>query len=423
MILHNNTPLFTLGGSSPFWVITSLTTEAGSFNSRSNGSRQNGEVVVGGTLNAPSSTGATYVRIASDGSVIDSRRSPAATGLPDADFSEDTVSGDLYVIDNQTQFLVKYDSDFNFVWARNPTSLAVISPEAGVAFSDSGDVHIARGSSSTTGLTVFKFSSSGLPVFQTRARKTDHNGLSPSIAVYGPSGTVYAAVHGIESAIAIGGSLVSYDSAGALRFQVKLVTPSAEDLIASGKVFVASEDEIYSVWEYINIAGGVVGNRGVVVLKMDSSANLLWVKFILGPSAGTVSSVLDPSTGTLYIVNAQAVSTVTSTVYAVSSAGALEWATTISKAGSSANLNRGITQTSEALYLSGSSIPLMKISKTGTPLFGGDFSVTSQATTISDIAITLATQTFTISTQTPTASAVSNPFIDTLSFTETLVRL
>ena len=208
-----------------------------------------------------------------------------------------------------------------------------------------------------------------------------------------------------------------------MRFQVKLVTPSAEDLIASGKVFVASEDEIYSVWGYINIAGGVVGNRGVVVLKMDSSANLLWVKFILGPSAGTVSSVLDPSTGTLYIVNAQAVSTVTSTVYAVSPAGALEWATTISKAGSSANLNRGITQTSEALYLSGSSIPLMKISKTGTPLFGGDFSVTSQATTISDIAITLATQTFTISTQTPTASAVSNPFIDTLSFTETLVRL
>ena len=173
MILHNNTPLFTLGGSSPFWVITSLTTEAGSFNSRSNGSRQNGEVVVGGTLNAPSSTGATYVRIASDGSVIDSRRSPAATGLPDADFSEDTVSGDLYVIDNQTQFLVKYDSDFNFVWARNPTSLAVISPEAGVAFSDSGDVHIARGSSSTTGLTVFKFSSSGLPSFKPgRAKQT-----------------------------------------------------------------------------------------------------------------------------------------------------------------------------------------------------------------------------------------------------------
>jgi hypothetical protein len=424
MILFNNTPLFTLGGSSPFWVIESLTSVDGAIGMRSNGSRQNGEVLIGGSIG---STGSFFSVFDSKGSLIETRRSPLNAGLPDAAFTEDTVSGNLYMFDSPTGTLVKYDSNFSFIWARDITDPPGISVPPHAAISDNGDAHLIF-VNSTAGLTVAKINADGTPSFKRQADRADFRSQSGGLGVYGPSGTIYACTVNIDDTASdfLQGTLISYDSSGSLRFQRKVDLLGLDDLLFAHQLLVASENEIYTVWTYLPTNLGV-DPRGILVVKTDADANVVWRKLITHGSTqtpGDTRAALDPLTGDLYIVSQGSAAQNTSTVYALSPAGSLEWASTISGApGFNARVGRGLSATSEALYASGLGAPLIKISKTGIPLSGGQWTVAPQATTVIDLAITLSVQNLTITTGTVAAATVTDPFTDTPTLTETLVRL
>jgi len=429
MILFNNTPLFTLGGSSPFWVlnIETNTGEGAIFNA--SGELPDGNLVLGirtiQALPLGNPIGPGWVVCSPEGAAGLSRKKPvgAGRGGQNAPLTADRVSGSFFTEDARE--LVKYDSDFNPVFQRGLPDIGSVGLQRSALDGDV-NLYVPGGGGLGTGPNILKIDSSGTLQWSRRLSRADFRSGRFSLDVYKPDGTVYAGMHNdntgaVDTSVPI---VFSYTSAGALRWQRRYTSAGESFNVA---VSVYDEDEIY-----VTFGRGTSGGAtpGVVVFKVDSSGDILWQKQILTgvePDPPVSNALTTDDDGNLYfsfrILSGANVGTYVSKF---SPTGDLIW--TIKPVFNSvANtlLQNTLLVTDTSVYVGGPANrgSLARISKSGIELSGGDWEFFRVSFSTINPSLVVTNSNLTASSPAESLTTVTNPFTDTLVWNETLTRL
>jgi hypothetical protein len=432
MILFNNTPLFTLGGgSSPFWVlnIEETTTEEGA-GFRTGGELPDGNLLLGITVLQPAplgnnQQGVGWVVCSPQGEVGLSRRKIISLGRGGqfALTTTDTASGDFYIEDNRE--LVKFDSDFNAVFARllpdalsNPLALDV-----------SENLYLPFSGGRGAGPNILKVNSSGTLQWSRRLSRSDFRAVGLNLDVYKPDGTVYAGVSNddadtVDSFVAI---VFSYTSAGTLRWQRRYIPAGSAGDSFRVVTKVYDEDEIYVTFSRAALGGAT---PGIVVLKINSSGDILWQTQILTgdlqfvPNANNTK--IDTEGNLYFSFRFNTGPNIGTYVSKVGPTGNLLWTIKIDFTGfTNPTVDQFLTVTDDALYLGGfqNRGSLVRISKDGLALSGGGWNFSPVNFSTMDPNISVTNSNLTPSSPAESISTISDPFTDPLVWDETLTRL
>lgn len=434
MILFNNTPLFTLGGSSPFWVSEAAQSVAAGLDDllgESVALRGDGELLVGGGFFEGSvleTRGEAYTQYTSKGDVSQALKFPAFSGFPAARAKVDSVTGNQYVL-GQSSGLTIYDADFLFL-SRTTQAEGDITSQDADAFdlSDAGDAYCINRRGLGTGPRILKVNAGGAIVWRRSLTRADFRPGGISVAVNKSDGVAYLGTNNgnqgiVDSFVPI---LASYDSSGTLRWQKRFISPTLGGGFAV-KPRVSSAGDVYMVCG----ASGTDAN-GTAMLKISEAGDIIWQRrLLIGGDANRVSGVAAyhlSADGHLYVAYRElSGSTSLRTIIAkIDTLGDLIWTVSLTKTGSSSVPRvEDMLAIDESLYVAGAFIfTLARISSDGIPLSGGDYVISPVTRTL--VAMDYATSNSNLTSATLAPDGVSQPtdvFTDVTSLSSTLIRL
>lgn len=395
MILFNNTPLFTLGGSSPFWVSTAFqSTPSGP--DRLEGSnvslRTDGDLLVSGGFFGPLGVrGEAYAKYTPQGDAVESPKFLFDGGFPSASAKVDPVTGNQYVL-GQTSGLTLYDSDFLFL-SRTRQSDGDITKSDPKSFDidDAGNAYCGARGGLGTGPRLLKVDSSGSIVWRRSLTRADFRSSGVRVAVNKSDGTVYLGIHNsdlgvVDSFVPI---LASYTSAGSLRWQKRFTSPS----VGASTGFnvhpqVSSAGDVYMAF----VTGGS-GLTGIAVMKVSESGDIIWQKIVsLGGDADRATldqgSTHFGADNHFYLCYRERLgnSDLRAIILKIDTSGDLVWAVSFVDTGSStAPRVSDMLTVNESLYLAGSfSFTLARVSSDGVPLSGGVYDISRVTRTLTN---------------------------------------
>lgn len=395
MILFNNTPLFTLGGSSPFWVSTAFqSTPSGP--DRLEGSnvslRTDGDLLVSGGFFGPLGVrGEAYAKYTPQGDAVESPKFLFDGGFPSASAKVDPVTGNQYVL-GQTSGLTIYDSDFLFL-SRTRQSDGDIRKSDPKSFDidDAGNAYCGARAGLGAGPRLLKVDSSGSIVWRRSLTRADFRTSTVRVAVNKSDGTVYLGIHNsdlgvVDSFVPI---LASYTSAGSLRWQKRFTSPS----VGASTGFnvhpqVSSAGDVYMAF----VTGGS-GLTGIAVMKVSESGDIIWQKIVsLGGDADRATldqgSTHFGADNHFYLCYRERLgnSDLRAIILKIDTSGDLVWAVSFVDTGSSiAPRVSDMLTVNESLYLAGSfAFTLARVSSDGVPLSGGVYDISRVTRTLTN---------------------------------------
>ena len=205
-------------------------------------------------------------------------------------------SGNMYIggSDSATitkAMIMKVASNLTVSWVR--TFVTGSSPSYSVdniAIDSSENVYaVGAGYNSSTGGSVvsflIKYNTSGTLQWQRKLTMTSPNEITLSEIALASSGNVYVAGRAYNQTTNIGKIFVAkYNSSGTLQWQKYLSDASASGitLMLEGYIAVDSSENIYVASQYESTSG-----RYLILIKVDSSGNLLWQRNITTSSPYT----------------------------------------------------------------------------------------------------------------------------------------
>lgn len=433
MILFNNTPLFTLGGSSPFWVSEAAQSVAAGLDALTGESvalRGDGDLLVGGGFmgSVSETRGEAYTQYTPKGDVSQALKFPSFGGFPGARAKVDSVTGKQYVL-GQSSGLTFYDADFLFLSRTTQAEGDLTSQEAdSFELSDAGDAYCINRRGLGTGPRILKVTKFGLIVWRRSLTRADFRPGGSSVAVNKSDGVAYLGTNNdssgaVDSFVPI---LASYDSSGTLRWQKRFISPT----LGGGflvKPRVSSAGDVYMVCG----ASGTDAN-GTAMLKISEAGDIIWQRrLLIGGDANRVSgadSYHFSADGHLYVAYREiSGNTFLRTIIAkIDTLGDLIWTVSLTKTGSSSVVRvEDMLAVDESLYLAGAFMfTLARISSDGIPLSGGDYVISPVTRTL--VAMDYATSNSNLTSATLSPDTVAQPadlFTNVTILSSTLIRL
>lgn len=396
MILFNNTPLFTLGGSSPFWVSEAAQSVAAGLDALRGDSvalRGDGDLLVGGGFMGADleARGEAYTQYTPKGDVSQALKFPFFGGFPAARPKVDSVTGNQYVL-GQTSGLTIYDSDFLFLSrTRQAEGDLGSSDSRSFDIDDAGNAYCGTRAGLGAGPRLLKVDSSGSIVWRRSLTRADFRTSTVRVAVNKSDGTVYLGIHNsdlgvVDSFVPI---LASYTSAGSLRWQKRFTSPS----VGASTGFnvhpqVSSAGDVYMAF----VTGGS-GLTGIAVMKVSESGDIIWQKIV---SLGGDADRADLDQGSthfgadnhFYLCYRERLgnSDLRAIILKIDTSGDLVWAVSFVDTGSSAAPRvTDMLAVNESLYLAApSKFTLARVSSDGVPLSGGVYDISRVTRTLTN---------------------------------------
>lgn len=414
MLLGFN-PLFLYSGGDSFWV--NEYTERRSLGSIS-GLNNGGFILGGGADSTELGSGAAgLIKVGQEGEILGSRRIDLSGGFGFANALAN-ADGSFYVHTRSNAFpgspLIKYDQDFNFVWARQNGDLNASNVASTLATGPSGGVYASSDGPSST-VNVVSFDADGARIWERRINPP--TAASPFIEGISSDsfGNVY--VNFSEQAD-FASYFVKLSPAGVILWGRKIGNASNECFVR--RTFVDSNDDLYFFAE-TGLNPFEASGTNPIIGKISSSGDILFQKQLVLPSRASPLGFFIDEADNLYCTLTISGS---SRFYKLASDGSVIWARQLTKNGNAYGFNRGIYVNSQGLYFGPSGGDFMKVSR-------DSLLINSQGYEVAPVAVVTASDNFPFISRTFSSSVPSDnwtvrdvdPMADPSNPVRTFIRL